>query len=137
MEPPLDDEAARDDRRPEITPAVAWAAPLVGGVALAVAAAQLDNPLIPVGTAEVLTAFVLGAILRSAPFRIGALLVLPAAAYVLLARADDLSGWLSTFVLFVVFALFNGLSAGGGADWAAGIGRRRRDRRRPGADGTG
>jgi len=76
----------------------------------------------------VFAAFALGAGLRSAPFRIGLLLVAPAAVYLLLIRSEPLPSPVWTVVLFAGFALFNGLFAGAGAQWATDISSRRRGR---------
>lgn len=108
---------------------IRWIGPLLAGIAFTVVAAALGNPLIPIGTAEVLTAFLLGALMRSAPFRIGILLVIPTATYLLL-RSDSWASAIRTALLFTLFALFNGLAGGGGAEWATEMGRRRRERTR-------
>ena len=108
-----------------VAPVAGWVLPLAGGACIAVAAARLGNPIIPIGTAEVLIAAVLGAILRSGSLRTGVLLVVPAAAYELVARSEQPGDALGTVVLFAAFALFNSLFAGAGAAWADDLGRRR------------
>lgn len=101
-------------------------APLVGGGVLTVVATGLGNPIIPVGTAELVLAFALGAVFRKAPLRIGALITLPPAATVVISRFAVGSGTILTLVVFSCFALFNGLAAGAGLTWAEGLRRWRR-----------
>lgn len=119
------------DPRAPTRPFVHWLVPLLAGIAATAAAARLDNPLIPIGSAEVFLAFGLGALLRSAPFRIGVLLVFPAMAYMLIVHSRSWHGVVGTVLFSTLFALFNGLFACAGAQWATEIRLRRRDRGRP------
>lgn len=107
-----------------------WAVPLAAGTALTAVAAEAGNPIVPVGTAEVAAALLLGALLRSAPFRIGLLLVVPPVVYLVVAKPESWRSPLLTLAVFAAFALFDGLAAGAGAMWANDVGEWRRNRAR-------
>jgi hypothetical protein len=107
---------ARPPRSSRATNVAEWILPLATGVGLSILAWRTGGSILPLGSGELAAAFLLGALLRSAPVKVGVLLVLPAAVPLLLSEpAGSKRNYLLSLAILVVVALLNvaALEAGG------------------------